>query len=85
MDKKRVLVIDNEVDFCILMQFYLSKKNCDVDIAYNQKDAIGIIEHKTPDIVIIDSKFDELINLIKNKIPVIHIYMIDTKSHNETF
>lgn len=41
MDKKKVLIIDDEVDFCLLMQFYLSKKNCDVSISHTLRDGLG--------------------------------------------
>jgi len=47
MDKK-VLIADVEPDFCLLMQYYLLKKNCDVSIAHTVKNALYIIENKCP-------------------------------------
>ena len=41
MDKKKVLIIDDEVDFCLIMQFYLSKKNCDVSISHTLHEGLG--------------------------------------------
>jgi len=59
MDKKKVLIIDDEVDFCLLMQFYLSKKNCDVSISHTLRDGLGLIQNKTPDIVILDNNLPD--------------------------
>jgi DNA-binding response OmpR family regulator len=59
MDKKKVLIIDDEVDFCLLMQFYLSKKNCEVSISHTLRDGLGILENKTPDIVILDNNLPD--------------------------
>ena len=59
MDKKKVLIIDDEVDFCLLMQFYLSKKNCDVSISHTLHEGLGLIENKSPDIVILDNNLPD--------------------------
>lgn len=54
-----MLIIDDEVDFCLLMQFYLSKKNCDVSISHTLQEGLVIIENKTPDIVILDNNLPD--------------------------
>ncbi len=59
MDKKKVLIIDDEVDFCLLMQFYLSKKNCDVSISHTLRDGIGLVEDNHPDVVILDNNLPD--------------------------
>ena len=59
MDKKKVLIIDDEVDFCLLMQFYLSKKNCEVSISHTLHDGLGSARKNTPDIVILDNNLPD--------------------------
>ncbi|MCW3112542.1 MAG: response regulator receiver [Segetibacter sp.] len=59
MDKKKVLIIDDEVDFCLLMQFYLSKKNCDVSISHTLRDGLGLVQNNNPDIVILDNNLPD--------------------------
>jgi DNA-binding NtrC family response regulator len=59
MAKKKVLIIDDEVDFCLLMQFYLQKKNCDVSISHTLSDGLGSIQNKIPDIVILDNNLPD--------------------------
>lgn len=59
MERKKVLIIDDEVDFCLLMQFYLTKKNCDVSFSHTLSEGLGLIENKTPDIVILDNNLPD--------------------------
>lgn len=59
MGKKKVLIIDDEVDFCLLMQFYLTKKNCEVHISHTLRDGLGCIKDSHPDIVILDNNLPD--------------------------
>ena len=81
MDKKKVLIIDDEVDFCLLMQFYLSKKNCEVSISHTLKDGLGSIRNKTPDIVILDNNLPDGLGWpaaknILDVAPQVHLFLI---------
>lgn len=81
MDRKKVLIIDDEVDFCLLMQFYLSKKNCDVSISHTLRDGLGQAKSKTPDIVILDNNLPDGLgwpaaeNILKAA-PEAHLFLI---------
>ncbi len=59
MGKKKVLIIDDEVDFCLLMQFYLTKKNCEVSISHTLQDGLGIFENSRQDVVILDNNLPD--------------------------
>ena len=59
MGKKKVLIIDDEVDFCLLMQFYLTKRNCEVHISHTLRDGLGSIKNSHPDIVILDNNLPD--------------------------
>jgi DNA-binding response OmpR family regulator len=81
MGKKKVLIIDDEVDFCLLMQFYLTKKNCDVQISHTLRDGLGIVENNTPDIVILDNNLPDGLGWpeaknIHNTLPDAHLFLI---------
>ncbi len=85
MGKKRVLIIDDEVDFCLLMQFYLSKKNCEVEISHTLKEGIGLLMSKAPDIVILDNNLPDGLgwNAAKNifdVIPGVHLFLISANN-----
>ncbi len=59
MEKKKVLIIDDEVDFCLLMQFYLTKKNCEVSISHTLQNGLGKFKECNPDIVILDNNLPD--------------------------
>ncbi len=79
--KKKVLIIDDEVDFCLLMQFYLSKKNCEVTFSHTLKDGLGFIRSKKPDIVILDNNLPDgfgwpAAKSILDAAPKVHLFLI---------
>ena len=81
MDKKKVLIIDDEVDFCLLMQFYLSKKNCDVSISHTLHDGLGLVHNSNPDIVILDNNLPDGLGWpaaknILEAAPGVHLFLI---------
>jgi len=81
MDKKKVLIIDDEVDFCLLMQFYLSKKNCEVSISHTLHDGLGLVHNSTPDIVILDNNLPDGLGWpaaknIFDAVPNVHLFLI---------
>ena len=81
MGKKKVLIIDDEVDFCLLMQFYLSKKNCDVSISHTLRDGLVRVNNYLPDIVILDNNLPDGLgwpaakNIIEAS-PGVHLFLI---------
>jgi DNA-binding response OmpR family regulator len=81
MGKKKVLIIDDEVDFCLLMQFYLSKKNCDVSISHTLHDGLMQVSDYSPDIVILDNNLPDGLgwpaaNNILEVAPNVHLFLI---------
>ena len=53
MDKKRVLVVDDEPDFALLVQGNLQKEGFDVDVAYNGVEGLEKIKQNPPDAVVL--------------------------------
>lgn len=51
---KNVLVIDDEVDLCMLIKSYLLRKNCRVRIAHTMEDAFEAIRKEAPEVVVLD-------------------------------
>lgn len=90
MDRKKVLIIDDEVDFCLLMQFYLSKKNCDVSISHTLHEGLGLIENKSPDIVILDNNLPDGLGWraakgILASMPNVHLFLISANKPSQKF
>lgn len=58
-ERKKVLIIDDEVDLCLLLKNYLVKKDYDVYIAHTLKDGISKLDSVAPDILFIDNNLPD--------------------------
>jgi DNA-binding NtrC family response regulator len=52
--RKKVLIIDDEVDLCLLMKSYFLRKNYEVYIAHTLNDGMTKLHEVTPDYLFID-------------------------------
>ncbi len=59
-DKKRVLVVDDEPDFALLVQGNLQKEGFEVDVAYNGVEGLEKIKQNPPDAVVLDVMMPEM-------------------------
>jgi len=60
MDKKRVLVVDDEEEFCKFLSDYLKERGCAVELAYDGMQAKDLLEKKKYDYIFIDCNMPEL-------------------------
>ena len=85
--KRKVLIIDDEVDFCLLMKYYLSKKDCDVSISHTLTEGIGMVAKKHPDVIILDNNLPdgfgwaEAQNILRNS-PDANLFLISANKSN---
>lgn len=86
MERKKVLIIDDEEDFCLLMQFYLSRKNCEVSISHTLKEGMGQVRKNHPDIVILDNNLPDGLgwraadNILELS-PLTHLFLISANKY----
>ncbi len=59
-EKKRILVVDDEPDFCSIVQGQLEKEGYDVDLAYNGVEGLEKIRSNPPDAVVLDVMMPEM-------------------------
>ncbi|TCJ17830.1 response regulator [Flaviaesturariibacter flavus] len=52
--RKKVLIIDDEVDLCLLMKSYFLRKNYEVYIAHTLTDGMKRLDEILPDFLFID-------------------------------
>ena len=76
-----ILVIDDDVDICTLLNRYLSKNGFSVTTAYSGKSALESIINQVPDIVLCDFRLEdmngsELLEKIKQKNPEIPVIIM---------
>ena len=59
MKNRKVLIIDDEQDFGMLMKRFFSQKNYDVYVAYSIADGLALLEEHRPDIVFLDNNLPD--------------------------
>jgi len=52
--KKRILVVDDEPDFCSIMRCNLEKQGFEVDVAYDGDECLSKVKADPPDAIILD-------------------------------
>ena len=57
--RKKVLIIDDEVDFCFLLKTYLSKKNYKISLANTLRQGMQLLESENPDIIFLDNNLPD--------------------------
>ena len=78
---KKVLIIDDEVDLCVLMKKYLQDKDYEVHIAHTLSEGMDRLQDDTPDYLFIDYNlpdglgWDKLPDMYK-KYPKVHFHLI---------
>ena len=50
----KLLIVDDEVDTCDFVKKFFQERDFDVLVAYDGKEALGMIDDKRPDIVLLD-------------------------------
>ncbi len=78
---KRVLIVEDEGDMCLLLNIILSGKNLELDHVKNLAAAADYLKDEQPAIVILDNKLPDgfgvdLIPEIKKAYPAVKIIMI---------
>ncbi len=58
-DKKRILVVDDEPDFCSIIQGQLEKEGFEVELAYNGVEGLEKIRANPPEAIILDVMMPE--------------------------
>lgn len=59
IDRKKVLIIDDEIDLCLLLKSYLLRKNYDVYLSHTLGEGISFLKNLEPDIIFIDNNLPD--------------------------
>lgn len=57
--KKKVLIIDDEKDFCLLFKTYLIKKGCEAFVANSLAEGFQMLESVQPDVIFLDNNLPD--------------------------
>jgi DNA-binding response OmpR family regulator len=53
--KRKILIIDDEFELCMLLKLHLTAKGYEVEMAYNLKDGLSKLDSYDPDIIFLDN------------------------------
>ena len=59
MLKRKILIVDDEVDFCMLMQNYFENKNYDVYLAHTLGNGFHLLGKIRPEILLLDNNLPD--------------------------
>lgn len=90
MDKKKILVVDDEIDFLQLLQLRLEANNYNVVTAMNAKDALDKFKAEKPDAVLLDILMPgtdglNVLKKIRSENTKIPVFIITSFSNEERF
>jgi CheY-like chemotaxis protein len=88
MDKKKILIVDDEPDVLKLTSLRLEKQGYEIKTAVNSKDALNLIQKEKPDLVLIDVILPimygtEICRWVKSDENLRHIPIILCTAHGE--
>jgi DNA-binding NtrC family response regulator len=81
MLKLKVLIIDDEVDYCRILENYFKRKNYEVFLSFMLKEGLTKIEQVKPDILILDNNLPDgkgwqHVDTIVEKNPHLKVFLI---------
>lgn len=86
-DKKKVLIIDDEVDLCLLLKTYLIRRNFEVYYSHTLKEGMNQFNKVMPDILFLDNNLPDGIGWEKatsllEKYPGLQVHLISAYQPN---
>jgi DNA-binding response OmpR family regulator len=86
----RILVIDDEADYCQIMKTFFQEKDHKVDLAYTLHQGLSLLEENKPDILFLDNNLPdgqgwESVDNIVEKFPQMRIYLVSAYKQRSDF
>lgn len=84
--KRKVLIIDDEEDLCLLMRSYLSPQNFEVHLALTLKDGFQKAKEVEPDVLFLDNNLPDgigwdAVNKLHELLPESKINLMSAYTH----
>jgi DNA-binding response OmpR family regulator len=57
--KKKILIIDDEFELCMLLKLHFVARDYDVEMAYNIKDGMAKLNQYNPDLIFLDNNLPD--------------------------
>ena len=78
---KKILIVDDDIDLCLLLNLYLTRKGYNVTEAHSSMEALSYIKYNHPDLVVCDIRLQDmdgitLMKIVKDNSPDIPFVFI---------
>jgi len=88
--KEKILIIDDEVDFCHIMKNYFLRRGYEVSIAYDLKQGRKLLEEHSPGILFLDNNLPDgegwdSVEKFVELIPQIRVVLISAHRHKGSY
>lgn len=85
--KQKILIVDDETDFCMIMKGYFIKKGYDVSVAYTLQEGLTAVKELRPDILFLDNNLPDgqgwdMMKDIVEIIPQIRAFLVSAHRNN---
>lgn len=81
MIKPKILIVDDEIDYCMIMKSFFRAKDYEVFLAFTLKEGLDLLETVDPDILFLDNNLPDgkawtHVESIVEKNPHLRIYLV---------
>lgn len=81
MIKPRILIVDDEIDYCMIMKNFFRGKGFEVFLAFTLKEGLSLLETASPDVLFLDNNLPDgkawtHVGVIVEKNPHLRIYLV---------
>jgi DNA-binding response OmpR family regulator len=90
MLKVKILIVDDEMDYCVIMKSYFEEKDYEVFLAYTLQEGLKMIDIVHPDVLFLDNNLPdgkgwECVEEITGKLPEVKIFLISAYRQKPVF
>ena len=88
--RKKILIIDDEVDFCIIMKGYFIKRGYEFFSGHDLKTGLALIKDLKPDILFLDNNLPDghgwkFSHQIVEENPHLKVFLVSAHEHKSGF
>jgi DNA-binding response OmpR family regulator len=90
MIKLKILIVDDEIDYCMIMKNFFRGKDYEVSVAFTLKEGLALLENIRPDILFLDNNLPDgkgwtHVESIVEKNPHLRIYLVSAHHQKGDF
>ena len=88
--KPRILIVDDETDFCLIMKNFFTRKGYDVSLAFTLEEGLNKIRESCPEILFMDNNLPDgngwdAVEGIVEKIPQIRTFLVSAHRNKTSY